>query len=163
LRRGRETIFLDTTYLLAFFGLNLVIRGASELDRVLALYDELHLSEVSVIEAKAKLLRLAIKDQGYEATVEGFGEKLDLLRENERVIFHEYRGVDDRRFNIVRRLKPKLDLFDQMILAQSVSVGSLLTEDEALLALRKSPEFHSCQEFRDLEIRRLGELLKEIG
>lgn len=163
MRRDREAIFLDTTYILPFFGVKLDIQGAEELEKTLSGYDELHISETSLLESKAKLLRLAIKDPSFEATVQGFGKNLDFLRGDERVIFHRYTGLDDRRFNIINTLSPRLNFFDEMILAESISVGCLLTEDEMILSLSRNPEFHARQEFDGFRVLRLRDLVKGIG
>jgi hypothetical protein len=162
LKRDRG-LFLDTTFILPFFGVNIDTPHAESLEKTLEAYDELHISEASLLEAKSKLQRVIIKDPDFEAAFFEFGEKLELLRGDERIKFHAYTATDDRFFNIIRGVSPRLDFFDHVILAQSISVGSLLTEDQMLLGLRKKPEFLSCRELGDFKIRRLGELLKEIG
>jgi hypothetical protein len=162
LKRDRG-LFLDTTFILPFFGVNIDTPHAESLEKALVVFDELHVSEASLLEAKSKLQRVIIKDPSFEAAFFEFGEKLELLRGDERIKFHGYTASDDRFFNIIRGVSPRLDFFDHVILAQSISVGTLLTEDRVLLDLRKKPEFVSCREFGGFTIRRLGELLKEIA
>jgi hypothetical protein len=156
-------LFLDTTFVLPFFGVEIDTPHADALEKALYAYDELHISEVSLLEAKSKLQRVMIRNPSYETAFFEFGDKLELLREDDRIIFHGYTAADDRVFNMIRGVAPKLDFFDHVILAQSIPIGSLLTEDEMLLALRKKLEFVSRQEFTDVKILRLGELLKETG
>ena len=161
MRRGKETaIFLDTTYVLPYFGVKLDFVGGEELDNALSVYDEIHISEASILEAKAKLLRLAIKDQSFQETILGFGEKLDVLAGDQRVIFHGYRGSDDHYFNLISALRPRLNFFDQVILSQSISIGNLLTEDGIILSLCKNHEFRVSKEFHGFNILRLKDVLK---
>jgi len=156
-------LFLDTTFVLPFFGVDIDTPHAESLERALEAYDELHISEASLLEAKSKLQRIIIKDSRFEAAFLEFGDKLDILRGDERIMFHGYTASDDRFFNIIKGISPRLNFFDQVILAQSISIGSLLTEDEMLLALRRNSEFLSRRELRDFKIFRLGDILKEIG
>jgi hypothetical protein len=164
LRRDKGgAIFLDTTYILPFFSVDLDIPGIEELGKTLIEYDEVHFSEVSVLEAKAKLLRLAIKEPRIEAALQSFGENLEVLRGDEKVIFHEYRGSDDRFFNIIGSLGVKLNFFDRVILAQAVTVGRLLTEDGMIHTLKEDPVFRATKDLKRLQIMRLKDVLYEIG
>ncbi len=159
MRKGNgSAIFLDTSYILPYFGVQLDKIDSEELDRVLNQYDEIHISETSILEAKGKMLRLAIRDEDLHDAVLSFGENLDILTGDSRIIFHRYRGTDDHFFNLLSLFKPKLNFFDQIILAQSVSVGSLLTEDEVIMVLSRSPEFRVCKEFQGLNIVRFRDL-----
>ncbi|MDP2900943.1 MAG: hypothetical protein Q8O47_08240 [Candidatus Bathyarchaeota archaeon] len=160
MRRDRGgAIFLDTTYILPFFGVELAIPEIGELGRVLGGYDEIHFSEASVLEAKAKLLRLAVKEPGFDAAFRGFGENLDILRGDKKVIFHEYRGSDDRYFNLIGSLGLKLDFLDRVIVAQAVPIGRLMTEDGRIHALRKDSAFLASEDLKNLQIFRLGDAL----
>lgn len=76
---------------------------------------------------------------------------LSILSTDEKVVIHSYRAVDGRKFN--EFLPLGLGFFDTIILAQSCSVGILLTEDSKLLKLK------------DVNVRIINwdTLLKEMG
>lgn len=140
-------MFLDTTYVMPFFYLNIDVKGFSRDDfkEVIRSLDKIHFSEVSIIEAKAKCQKMS------EKINEKFNEGLSVLSADEKVVIHVYRPVDDRKFNEL--LPYGLDFFDRIILAQAYSVGNLLTEDSKLLKL-KDP---------GMKILNWGALIREIG
>lgn len=98
----------------------------------------MHLSEISVYEAKAKLHRLAYRAPGYAAADEGFGDNLKVLREDEKVCFHRYTQADDIRLNHLYTKTPGIGFFDAVIVTQAAEAGILLTEDHDILSLRDS-------------------------
>ena len=130
---GRRELFLDTTYVMPFFGFDIDVKGFSRslFKEVIDSLEAVHLSEVSIIEAKAKSLRIG----GDRANIfEKFHEGLSVLGSDDRVVFHEYGVVADLKFNeFVGR---GLGFFDSVILAESCAVGVLLTEDSKLLGFR---------------------------
>ncbi len=65
---------------------------------------------------------------------EKFNEGLSVISTDEKVVIHGYRAMDDKRFN--EFLPLGLSFFDAVILAQSCTVGNLLTEDSKLLHLK---------------------------
>lgn len=141
--RGQGELFLDTTYILPFFQVPLRIRGftPSEFKALIRNLSEVHVGEISVYEAKAKLLRLSKASRTYEKALRGFGENLSILRSDEKFVFHEYTGQADERFNQLLPFAKQLDAFDLIILGQAFAIGRLLTEDHEILALRDSDEF----------------------
>lgn len=140
-------LYLDTTYVMPFFYLDIDVKGFSRVDykEVIRSFDKIHFSEVSIIEAKAKCQKMG------EKVNEKFNEGLSVLSADENVMIHGYRPVDDRKFNEL--LPYGLDFFDRIILAQAYSVGALLTEDSKLLKL-KNP---------DMKILNWDALIREIG
>jgi predicted nucleic acid-binding protein len=108
-------------------------------EEYLSKVEEIHLSEISVYEAKAKIHGLATRDPGYAAAHEGFGDNLQVLREDIRFFFHRYTRADDARLNHLYTEAPGIDFFDAVIAAQAAEAGTLLTEDHDILGLRGSP------------------------
>ena len=130
--RLRE-LYLDTTYIMPFFYLDIDVKGFSRsvYKEVIQSLEILHVSEISIIEAKAKSLKISRKRSMIN---EKFNEGLSVLSTDEKVVIHGYRSIDDKKFNEFQPLG--LDFFDTMILAQSRTVGILLTDDSKLLDLK---------------------------
>ena len=125
-------LYLDTTYVMPFFYLDIDVKGFSRsvYKEVIELLDRIHVSEISIIEAKAKSLKIGRKRSEVN---EKFNEGLSVLSADEKVVIHEYISKDDKKFN--EFLPLGLGFFDAIILAQSSTVGNLLTEDSKLLRL----------------------------
>jgi small basic protein len=126
-------VYLDTTYLMPFFYLDIAVKGFSRAryKEVIQSLDRIHVSEISIIEAKAKSLKLG----GNRAEIaDKFNEGLTVLAADEKVVIHGYRAEDDKKFSEFLTLG--LGFFDTVILAQSYTVGILLTEDSRLLQLK---------------------------
>jgi len=125
-------LYLDTTYVMPFFYLDIDVKGFSRTvyKDVIKSLERIHLSEISIIEAKAKSLRIGEKRSDANKK---FNEGLSVLSADEKVVIHGYRSMDDKKFN--EFLPLGLDFFDAVILAQSFTVGNLLTEDSKLLHL----------------------------
>jgi len=123
-------LYLDTTYVMPFLYLDIDVKGFSRAvyKRVIKSSERIHLSEISIIEAKAKSLKLG------EKVNEKFNEGLSVLSTDEKVVIHGYRAADDKKFNELQGL----DFFDRVILAQSAAVGNLLTEDAKLLNIKNA-------------------------
>jgi len=126
-------LYLDTTYIMPFFYLDIDVKGFSRsvYKEVIQSLEILHVSEISIIEAKAKSLKISRKRSMIN---EKFNEGLSVLSTDEKVVIHGYRSIDDKKFNEFQPLG--LDFFDTMILAQSRTVGILLTDDSKLLDLK---------------------------
>lgn len=129
---------MDTTYLLLFLGIDLELENFTlkRFEEYLSNVDEIHFSEISVYEAKAKIQRLAAMNPDYAAAHSGFGENLKVLQEDEKVRFHRYTPADDHRFNTLYIKAPGIDFFDAVIVAQAAEADLLLTEDHDILGLR---------------------------
>lgn len=128
-------LFLDTTYLMPFFYRDIAVKGFSRAryKEVIKSLDRIHVSELSIIEAKAKSLKLG----GDLAEItDKFNEGLTVLAADDRVVIHGYRAEDDKKFS--EFLTFGLGFFNTVILAQSCAVGVLLTEDARLLQLKDS-------------------------
>jgi len=156
-------VYLDTTYLMPFFYLDIDVKGFSRsvYKEVIKSFARIHVSEISIIEAKAKSLKIGRKltkvnkepcgkPQGINVHIpttaaatlwqatgypqdEKFNEGLSVLSADEKVVIHGYKSEDDKKFN--EFLPLGLGFFDAVILAQSSTVGNLLTEDSRLLRL----------------------------
>lgn len=126
-------LYLDTTYIMPFFYLDIDVKGFSRTvyKEVIKSVERIHVSEISIIEAKAKSLKIG----GNQTEInEKFNEGLSVLSADEKVVIHGYRAMDDKNFNEFQALG--LGFFDAVILAQSCTVGILLTEDSRLLQLK---------------------------
>ena len=125
-------LYLDTTYIMPFFYLDIDVKGFSRsvYKEVIELLERIHVSEISIIEAKAKSLKIGRKRSKVN---EKFNEGLSVFSADEKVVIHGYRSKDDEKFN--EFLPLGLGFFDAIILAQSSTVGNLLTEDSKLLRL----------------------------
>ncbi len=128
-----KELYLDTTYVMPFLFLDIDVKGFSRetYKEIIKSIDRIHISEVSLIEAKAKSLKLNLPQKKVN---EKFNEGLSVLSSDDKVIIHRYNALDDLKFNEFDTLQ--LDFFDRIILAQSASVGHLLTEDGKLLNLK---------------------------
>lgn len=126
-------IHLDTTYIMPFFHLDIDVEGFSrELYKgIIISIQKIHISEISIIEAKAKSLKIGSGEKLSSVINERFNDGLAVLKSDSRVKIHSYTPEDDRKFNEILPLG--LDFFDSIILAQSYKAGSLLTENMKLL------------------------------
>ncbi len=126
-------LYLDTTYVMPFFHLDIDVKGFSRAGykEIIKSLDKIHLSEISLIEAKAKSLKIREKQSEVNKK---FNEGLSVLSDDEKVVIHGYGSMDDAMFN--KFILLGLDFFDAVILAQSCIVGNLLTEDLKLLQLK---------------------------
>ena len=128
-----KELYLDTTYVMPFLSLDINVIGFSRdtYKEIIKSVDRIHISEVSLIEAKAKSLKLNLSQKRVN---EKFNEGLSVLSSDDKVIIHGYNALDDLKFNEFDTLQ--LDFFDRIILAQSASVGIILTEERKLLNLK---------------------------
>lgn len=130
-----KELYLDTTYVMPFLFLDIDVKGFSRniYKEILKSLERIHISEVSLIEAKAKSLKLDIP---INIVNEKFNEGLSVLSSDEKVVIHRYNAMDDLKFNEFDNLQ--LDFFDRIILAQSAAIGLFLTEDRKLLNIKNS-------------------------
>ena len=158
-QRKRE-LFLDTTYILPFFQTPIAIEGfnLSEFKALITGLSRVHVAELSIYEAKAKLLRLSKVHRGYEKILLAFSQNLDVLRMDEKFIFHNYTSEADKCFNQLLPFAKRLDAFDLIILSEAFTVGELLTEDEDILAFRNSDQFAESSLSGTIRIRSWKEI-----
>jgi hypothetical protein len=154
LEKGRE-LFIDTTYLFPFFQVPVRIKDfrLSDFREFIANLSRIHVSELSVYEAKAKLLRLSKIHRGYGTVLRAFGHNLNVLRTDEKFVFRSYTGEADQRFNQLLTVAKRLDAFDLIILSEASTVGELLTEDMEILSFRDSDQFAETPPFNSMEIK----------
>ena len=147
-------LFIDTTYLLPFFQVPIKVKdfNLSDFKAFIANLSKVHVSELSVYEAKAKLLRLSEIHRPYEKALRAFSENLDILRMDEKFVFQTYTGEADRLFNQIHATVKRLDAFDLIILSEAFMVGQLLTEDTEILSLRNSDEFARNPLFNSIRV-----------
>lgn len=155
--------FLDTTFLLPFFQVNVKIEGFTpkRFKTFLMRLSEAHFSELSIYEAKAKIYRLSRRDADLVKALEAFGANLATLRTDERITFHPYTERDDEYFNMISSKTLRLDSFDTIILAQAMSVGILITEDSEILSVGREETFQNDPALGETKIRQWKEL--ELG
>ena len=141
MRELPSDILIDTTFLLPFFGIPVGVRGftVTDFSRFVLACKRIHVAELSVYEAKAKILRLSMIDDGYRPALLEFGSNLRVLRGDERFVWHPYSAKTDDRLNELVKAGAQLDTFDAIVVSESAAVGALLTEDREILALRGSP------------------------
>ena len=153
-------VFLDTTFILPFFQLEIKVNGFSleKFEAFLSRLDEVHLSELSIYEAKAKLFRLSRRNERYTKALESFGDNLTVLRDDETICFHSYNKMDDSRINLISDKDLGLDVFDTIIVAQALDIGFLITEDKEILNLRGRESFLEDPELKKLNITPWKEL-----
>ncbi len=122
-------IFLDTTYVMPFLYLDIDVEGFSrkKFAELIRKLDRIHISEISIFEAKAKSLQ--IKDRN---VLKKFNEGLSILRSDEKVIIHGYTAKTDENFNEMLNMLNDLNIIDLIIIAQAKEVGVLLTEDRII-------------------------------
>ena len=141
--KNKRELFLDTTYILPFFQIPIAVEGLelSDFRMLVASLSRVHVAELSIYEAKAKLLRLSKVRRAYDQALRAFGQNLDVLRSDEKFVFHTYTSEADECFNQLLPSAKHFDAFDLLILSEASAVGELLTEDEELLAFGRSKEF----------------------
>lgn len=153
--QGERELFLDTTYLLPFFQVPITVKGfhLSDFKTLIAGLSKVHLSELSIYEAKAKLFRLSRSRRVYEQVLRSFGRNLNVLRSDEKFTFHNYSNETDQRFNSLLHNVKHLDAFDLLILSEAFRVGEFLTEDEDILSFRDSDQFVRSDVSKSINIR----------
>ena len=156
-----SSVFLDTSFLLPFFQLDIAVEGFTlkGFKDFLTKLSEIHVSELSIFEAKAKIFRLSKKDPAYTPALKSFGENLAVLRKDEKFVFHPYTEFDDANFNLISSINQSLDSFDIIIVSQALTTGLLLTEDKEILDLREKEEFRKDPYLGKLSIKRWKDLL----
>ncbi len=124
-----KEIFLDTTYVMPFLYLDIDVEGFSrkKFAELIRKLDRIHISEISIFEAKAKSLQ--IRDRN---ALKKFNEGLSVLRSDERVVIHGYTAKDDENFNEMLNMLNDLNIIDLIIIAQAKEIGVLLTEDRII-------------------------------
>jgi len=129
-------LLLDTSFLLPFFGLDL----GDINDIVEKLYyklSNLYFAEISIYEAKFKLISLYRKKRIPIDLIENFWENLRILYDDDRIIFIPYdKEVDANLNHLEKTLEERLGIVDELIIASAMLVGNLLTLDEDILRMR---------------------------
>ena len=153
-------VFLDTAFLLPFFQVNITAEAFTIADFELFVdkTSKIHLSELSVYEAKAKIHRLAKRNEAFSRGLDEFGDNLMILKEDKKFVFHSFSKAADQYFNLLNKTVPELNSFDVIILSQAYDVGFLLTEDDELLALRRTENFRKNTALSKLIIKRWREI-----
>ncbi|MGQ9469389.1 MAG: PIN domain-containing protein [Nitrososphaerales archaeon] len=152
--------FLDTIFLLPFSQIGIKVEAFSldKFEQFLTKISEVHFSELSIFEVKAKLYRLSSKDEAYIQLLKTFGKNLAILREDKKIIFHPYTERDDKNFNLIASKRLGLNSFDIIIMAQALKVGVLITEDKEILDIKDQESFISDLTLRKLKIKRWKDL-----
>ena len=146
-----------------FFQVPIAVEGfeLTNFKRLVANLSKLHVAELSIYEAKAKLLRLSKVRRGYEQVLRVFGQNLNVLRSDEKFVFHDYTSEADEYLNQLLPFAKRLDAFDLIILSEAFTVGELLTEDEDLLTFRDSDQFAKSPPSKSIRIRCWKDISKE--
>ena len=123
-----KEIFLDTTYVMPFFYMDIDVKGFSrrKYAELIQKLEKVHVSEISIFEAKAKSLHEK------EEILEKFNKGLSILRSDRRVVIHGYTAEHDRILNEMRELLNDLNVIDLIIVSQAKEIGILLTEDRVI-------------------------------
>jgi len=122
-------IFLDTTYVMPFFYMDINIKGFSrkKYAELIQKLEKIHLSEISIFEAKVKSLKTRSTE-----VLEKFNRGLSILRSDRRVEIHGYTAEHDRALNDMLELLRDVNIIDLIIISQAREVGVLLTEDRVI-------------------------------
>lgn len=152
--------FLDTTFILPFFQIHIEVEGftINGYKAFLTKHPKVHVSELSIYEAKAKIHRLSRRSISYAKALKAFGANLATLRADERVVLHPYTPQDDKYYNLISSKKLGLDSFNIIILAQALNTGMLITEDREILRVREREEIRRDPVLGRIEIRQWKEL-----
>jgi len=167
LEKGRaqsdRELFLDTTYILPFFQVPIAVEGfeLTDFKVLIGSLSKVHVAELSIYEAKAKLMRLSKAGSGYDQALRAFGRNLNVLRLDEKFVFHNYTEEDDGYFNQLPPSTERLDAFDLLIMSQAFTVGELLTEDGEILTFRGSDRFTKSPLSKSIRIRCWKEIAKK--
>ena len=155
-----QEAFLDTTFILPFFQVDINVEAFTlkKFKEFLTRLSKIHFSELSIFEAKAKLQRLSTKNAAYLQALKAFGANLATLREDEKIVFHPYTAEDDENFNLIHSKNLGLDSFDTIIIAQALSIGTLITEDKEILSVREKTAFTRDPTLGKIKIKRWKEL-----
>ena len=129
-------LLLDTTFLLPFFEIDL-----GEINRIVEdLYSKLlalYYAEISIYEAKFKLVSLYRKKRISFDIIKNFWRNLSILKDDEKIIFVPYDArIDDYVNKLEEKLPRKLEIIDEMIVATAIPIGNLLTMDDEILGMR---------------------------
>jgi len=124
-----KEIFLDTTYVMPFFYMDIDVKGFSrkKYAELVQKLERIHLSEVSIFEAKVK----SLKTRSVEV-LEKFNKGLSILRSDRRIEIHGYTAEHDRALNDMLELLKDVNIIDLIIISQARGVGALLTEDRVI-------------------------------
>jgi len=122
-------IFLDTTYVMPFFYMDIDVKGFSrkKYAELIQKLEKIHLSEISIFEAKVKSLKTRSTE-----VLEKFNRGLSILRSDRRVEIHGYTAEHDRALNDMLELLRDVNIIDLIIISQAREVGVLLTEDRVI-------------------------------
>ena len=122
-------IFLDTTYVMPFFYMDIDVKGFSrkKYAELIQKLDKIHVSEISIFEAKVKSLQTRSKD-----VLRKFNMGLSVLRSDERVEIHGYTEKHDQALNEMLDVLNDVNVIDLIIISQAKEVGILLTEDKII-------------------------------
>ncbi len=129
-------LLLDTTFLLPFFEIDL-----GEINRIVEdLYSKLpalYYAEISIYEAKFKLVSLYRKKRISFDIIKNFWRNLSILKDDEKIIFVPYDArIDDYVNKLEEKLPRKLEIIDELIVATAIPIGNLLTMDDEILGMR---------------------------
>ena len=124
-----KEIFLDTTFVMPFFYMDIDVKGFSrkKFAELIRKLDRIHISEISLFEAKAKILQ-----NRNEIVLKKFNEGLSILRSDRRVVIHGYTAKHDQNLNNMLSILNDVNIIDLIIIAQAKEIGTLLTEDRII-------------------------------
>lgn len=122
-----KEIFIDTTYVMPFFYMDIDVKGFSrrKYAELIQKLERIHLSEISIFEAKIKALKIG-------SVLEKFNKGLSILRSDKRIKIHGYTAEHDRKLNEMLELLNDINIIDLIIISQAMDVGVLLTEDKVI-------------------------------
>ncbi len=124
-----KEIFLDTTFVIPFFYMDIDVKGFSrrKFAELIRKLDKIHISEISIFEAKAKALQ-----NRNEEVLKRFNEGLSILRSDRKVVIHGYTAKHDQNFNDMLNILNDVNIIDLIIISQAKEIGKLLTEDRII-------------------------------
>jgi len=111
-------IFLDTTYVMPFFYMDIDVKGFSrrKYAELIQKLERIHISEISIFEAKVK----ALKTKSSEV-LKKFNKGLSILRSDKKVVIHGYTAEHDRSLNEMLKILNDINIIDLFIVSQGFS------------------------------------------
>ena len=156
----RKIIFLDTTYVMPFFQIQINIKNFDKntFEKILRKFQLIILSEISLIEILFKLTKMYIKKKVPENIFQTFKENLSILREDRKIKIKPITSIDIDNYLYFLKLKYNLNPIDMLILAQGIEADIILTEDKNILKISEEKSFKEKYKAKILNWSKLTQL-----
>jgi len=156
----RKIIFLDTTFVMPFFQIQINIKNFDKniFEKILRKFQLIILSEISLIEILFKLTKMYTKKKISDNIFNIFKENLSILREDRKIKIKTITSTDINNYLYFLKLKYKLNPIDMLILAQGIEADIILTEDKNILKISEEKSFKEKYKAKILNWSKLTQL-----